>query len=196
MLRKQRAVPSSRSIPILGMLAVTVSLTLAPARGVADTATTSKTAATDPHARGIWYLKVKHSGKCITVHGASQAQGATVDQYSCVGQANQRWRVLVIDVTSSAAEISYIIAENSGKCMDVQGGSTAKGARVIQWTCNSRPNQQYSIKQTLAGTFIIRPIQAHDKCLDVEGASTANNARLIQWTCNDNTNQQFELVRA
>jgi hypothetical protein len=31
----------------------------------------------------------------------------------------------------------------SGLCVDVNGGSTADGARLLQWSCHSGTNQQW-----------------------------------------------------
>ena len=40
-------------------------------------------------------------------------------------------------------------ARHSGKCLDVYGRSTADGANMIQWTCNSsNTNQQFSFTST------------------------------------------------
>jgi len=187
----------TRAIAVMTAIA---GLTLWPetaTAGAAATATQLKPVSADSsHGQGIFYLKAKHSRRCITVHGASTGNGATIDQYSCVGQANQRWRVLVIAVVSNKLSYTaYLIAENSGKCMDVQGGSTANGAKVIQWSCNSRKNQIFNVQLLADGNVLIRPFHSN-KCLDVEGAATGNNVRLIQWKCNYTNNQRFTRIRA
>jgi Ricin-type beta-trefoil lectin domain-like len=39
----------------------------------------------------------KHSGKCLDIAGVSTADGANVQQWSCYGGNNQRWRPVPID---------------------------------------------------------------------------------------------------
>ncbi|MFK4064494.1 RICIN domain-containing protein [Streptomyces sp. NPDC029674] len=140
---------------------------------------------------GVWYFKAKHSGKCLTVHGASTGRGAAVDQYTCLNRANQRWRVMYTDQWG----IAYVINEHSGKCLDVQGGSKASGAKIIQWDCNSRNNQRFHVRN-LSGHVALKPKHIATKCLDVPGASQANNKQLVLWKCKNVGNQQFKMVRA
>ena len=37
-----------------------------------------------------------------------------------------------------------LVARHSGKCLDVNGASTADGAGGIQWSCNGATNQQWT----------------------------------------------------
>ncbi|GGQ33039.1 RICIN domain-containing protein [Streptomyces roseolilacinus] len=136
---------------------------------------------------GVWYLRAKHSGKCLTVHGASTAKDAAVDQYTCVNRANQRWRLLY----TSEWGLAYIVSESGGKCLDVQGGSKKNGARFITWDCNSRQNQKFHVRN-LTGHVAIKPLHASSKCLDIPGASRKNNVRAVLWTCKGVTDQQFK----
>ena len=140
---------------------------------------------------GVWYFKAKHSGKCLTVHGASTAKGAAVDQYTCLHRANQRWRLLFV----SDRGLAYVTAEHSGKCLDVLGGSKANGTKIGQWDCNSRKNQKFFVK-SVAGYATIQPWYDAQKCLDVPGASQRNNTQLVLWSCNYGSNQKFKMVRA
>ncbi|MDJ1138586.1 RICIN domain-containing protein, partial [Streptomyces iconiensis] len=48
----------------------------------------------DASAQNVRKVISKHSGKCLTVRGASKANNATVNQYRCVsGAKNQQWRM-------------------------------------------------------------------------------------------------------
>ncbi|MFF8387058.1 RICIN domain-containing protein [Streptomyces kanasensis] len=164
-----------------------------PATAVAAEAGT-RPAVTGPSAvrdGGVWYFRAKHSGKCLTVHGASTARGAAVDQYTCLGRANQRWRLL----HTNQWGLAYIVSENGGKCLDVQGGSKANGAKFITWDCNSRKNQTFHVRN-LTGHMAIKPLHISTKCLDIPGASQKNNTRAVLWSCKGVANQQFKPVRA
>lgn len=129
-------------------------------------------------ADNIYYIKNLHTAKCLTVYGASKANGATVNQYACVGARNQWWEITFDD------DIWYRLRNvNSFLCLSVAGASTSNGAKTIQWTCNGRNDQKFYPQDS--------PLKARHsgKCLDVQGGSAANNAAVIQWTCNGKYNQ-------
>jgi hypothetical protein len=75
----------------------------------------------------------------LEVAGFSTANGATVDQWSYSGGANQQWTV--ISVGSGAYELSN---KNSGQALDVSGASTANGGRIIQWPYSGGANQKWT----------------------------------------------------
>lgn len=127
------------------------------------------------------YLVNRHSGKCLTVHGASTKKGAKVDQYRCVGASNQRWTMV---------QNQYwfvLVNQRSGLCLAVPGGSKSKGIQLIQWTCNGASDQYWHFNQQSKGFFIGN--KKTGKVVDIRGASTANNAPAVQWTWNQKTNQ-------
>ncbi|MEU4744985.1 ricin-type beta-trefoil lectin domain protein, partial [Actinosynnema sp. NPDC023658] len=70
-----------------------------------------------------------------------------------------------------------------GKCVDVNGSSTADGAKVQLWTCNSGVNQQW----TPSGTTL----RALGKCLTVNGSSQTDGALVQLWTCNGSSGQNW-----
>lgn len=140
---------------------------------------------------GTWYFRAKHSGKCLTVNGASTAKGAPVDQYTCVGAANQRWRLLYTNQWG----LAYLVNEKSGKCLDVLGGGKSNGTKIVQWDCNSRGNQVFHARN-LTGYMALKPYHVPSKCLDVPGGSQRNNTRLVLWTCKNVSNQEFKPIPA
>ena len=133
-------------------------------------------------------LTARHSGKLVDVFNASTADGANVVQWAANGQANQRWRFV-----GAGGGYATIVSVNSGKCLDVFGGTsaTADGVRIVQWACHGGTNQQWRIQDL--GTGYVNLIVRHsNKCLDVTGASTADGAQLVQWTCGGATSQQWQ----
>ena len=74
-----------------------------------------------------------------------------------------------------------IVNRNSGKCLDVNGASTADGANIIQWTCNGGNNQQWQWVAT--GSYFNLKARHSGKCINVVGSSTADGALLEQRTC-------------
>jgi hypothetical protein len=127
----------------------------------------------------------QHSGKCVDAVNATAA-GVLV-QNGCGGASWQAWRFQPVSGNT------YTIVNNgSGLCMDINGGSTANNANVIQWSCNGAPNQTYQLN--LVSGKVFQLVAGHSgKCLDVVSASTADGTRLIQFTCGSGTNQRFTL---
>jgi Ricin-type beta-trefoil lectin domain-like len=85
-----------------------------------------------------------------------------------------------------------VVPKHSGKRFDIEGASTANGARLIQWDDNGGHNQHFSMEPLDDGTF--RFVAEHSGLvLDVEGASTAAGARIIQWPWHGGDNQRFRV---
>ena len=79
---------------------------------------------------------------------------------------------------------------HSEKCLDVAFGSTANGARVIQFTCHGGDNQKWRTEAVGNGMFQIVAVHS-GKCMDVNEASLQDRAAIIQFDCHGGTNQRF-----
>ncbi|MFG1997523.1 RICIN domain-containing protein [Spirillospora sp. NPDC048911] len=86
-----------------------------------------------------------------------------------------------------------MVNRNSGKALDVQGSSTADGARVSQWTRNDGANQQWQFVDSGGGFYRLKARHS-GKVLDVAGASTSDGAAIQQWADHTGPNQQFRLA--
>jgi hypothetical protein len=94
-------------------------------------------------AGGGWhYIKFTHSDKCLTVNGYAWWDGATLDQWTCVGQSNQKWSGAFVD---GFYEVHFSQA-NPTKCITVHQESTANGAIVNQWQCLYQANQAWQVQ--------------------------------------------------
>ena len=88
---------------------------------------------------------------------------------------------------------STSVNQASGNCMDDPNSSTSAGVQLIQYSCNTGSNQNWTftpVSGTSAGYTIT---SFAGLCVDVSGRSTADNAKVIQYTCNSQTNQEFTL---
>ena len=141
-------------------------------------------------ADNVYYIKNQHSGKCMTVHGASTAKGARIDQYRCISGAQNQWWVVYKLTTQGLVRVT---GYQSGKCLSILGGSKHNGAPLVQWTCNGAGDQLFAGHLAFGGKTAIKSYRS-GKCLDVQGASTSNNAPIIQWSCNGRTNQKWYLT--
>ena len=93
-----------------------------------------------------------HSGKCLAVAGASTANGAKVHQWDCQFNADgpahhQQWSLAVFQLPFEPRnQRTQIRNRHSGKCLEVAGASTSRGAHVRQRTCNGSLNQVWLVE--------------------------------------------------
>jgi glucosylceramidase len=118
------------------------------------------------------------AGKCIDVAGASSADGAAVQLYSCNGTAAQQWS-RPGDGTLRAL----------GKCLDIKDRGTTDGTQLQLWTCSGTPNQKWTYT---TARDLVNP--ATGKCVDVTDNNTADTTRLQIWTCTGTLNQKWTLT--
>jgi hypothetical protein len=129
--------------------------------------------------------------KCLDVPGLSM-DNIPVQEFACNGGPNQRWLRLAppganIENINTPVGEHVLVAEHSGKCLDVAGGSTADHAVIQQFTCHGGANQRWSAvpngKESLENEY-------SRKCLD----SAIPNGVVQQFTCNGGTNQEWREI--
>ncbi|HEU4329362.1 MAG TPA: family 43 glycosylhydrolase [Roseiflexaceae bacterium] len=102
------------------------------------------------------------------------------------------WPVLGTPVGTSPSTSYTLVNRNSGKCLEVAGGSTADGANVQQWACNGGTHQRWRVED--AGSGYSRLVNAQSgKVLDVANCGTADGTNVQQWTNLNNACQQWTL---
>ncbi|GAA4192992.1 RICIN domain-containing protein [Microbispora amethystogenes] len=80
-----------------------------------------------------------------------------------------------------------IVGTQSGRCVDVSGGSATNGAQAQLWDCNGQTNQRWTYTSG-------KQLQVFgNKCLDAYGQGTTNGTQVIIWDCNSQTNQQWNV---
>ncbi|WP_433508746.1 RICIN domain-containing protein [Nonomuraea sp. CA-143628] len=96
-------------------------------------------------------------------------------------------------VAHAATTYYEIVAEHSGRCLDVQDASRAHGADVVQAYCVRGYNQQWSFVPTDSGYFKL--VARHSGlCLDVQDASRFHGANVLQARCwSPGYNQQWRM---
>jgi ricin-type beta-trefoil lectin protein/glycosyl hydrolase family 39 (putative alpha-L-iduronidase) len=132
----------------------------------------------------------QHSQQCLDNTNLSIADDNQQQQLQCEGGDQQLWNFVPVTGVSD----TYTVAnQQSGKCLDVLGASTADGAGVAQRTCASgATSQQFTLRRlTYSGNdpHDYQLMARHSgKCVDVNGVSTSARAQVIQWACKP-TNQ-------
>jgi pectate lyase len=169
-------------------LLVTALTVVVPAAVIAYAVLPSDAAAL-PAAGGTYQLAVKKSGKCIDVPGASTADGALLQQWTCT--PGSAWQQFTLKAVGSQYQL---VSASSGKCVDVPGGAATSGLRLQQWTCApAQANQLWRLAASGTGTFQIISA-ATGLCVSDKDASTASGATIIQETCTANSNKQWSFT--
>ncbi|OLF10695.1 pectin esterase [Actinophytocola xinjiangensis] len=82
---------------------------------------------------------------------------------------------------------------NSGKCMEVQSGTTDNGALLRQWQCTQATWQRYRLQSAGSGVYTFA--SAHTgKCLEIRNGTTEMFAQVQQWDCTGAAWQRWRLV--
>ncbi|HEX6597371.1 MAG TPA: RICIN domain-containing protein [Acidimicrobiales bacterium] len=138
-----------------------------------------------PPPLGRGQVQVSHSGKVLDVAEASQADGATIWQWSPTGGRNQRW------TAEPQTDGSFrIVASHSGKVLDVAEFSLADGGRVHQWTWHGGANQRWTIESVGDGYIKITNVNS-GKVLDVRGFAQGDGGVVQQWSWSGGANQRW-----
>ncbi|MBC9724147.1 family 43 glycosylhydrolase [Streptomyces sp. TRM68367] len=94
----------------------------------------------------------------------------------------------------ASASTTYTLSNrNSGKCLEVAGGSGSDGANVQQWACNGGSNQRWRLEDLGDDTHRLVNV-ATGKVLDTQDCSSADGADLRQWSWLNNTCQRFRFL--
>ncbi|HEX5205063.1 MAG TPA: ricin-type beta-trefoil lectin domain protein [Actinoplanes sp.] len=89
--------------------------------------------------------------------------------------------------TSSGQQGVQLIGGQSGRCVDVPGGTTANGTQTQLYDCTGAASQRWTATSG-------KQLQVYgNKCLDASGRGTTNGTAAIIWDCNGQTNQQWNL---
>ena len=141
---------------------------------------------------GYYTITAEHSGKVLDVNGASNASGATVQQYTSNGTNAQLWYF------TNAGNGYYTIHSVLGTCLDVWSANTANGTMIDCYAYNGTNAQKWKLTKAESkplenGTYSVTNV-ATNKVLSVNGSSTADYAN-VYVTGNQNlSSQRFELT--
>jgi beta-glucanase (GH16 family) len=94
-----------------------------------------------------------------------------------------------VSVTTSDTAAGVAIKGLAGKCVDVNGASSANGTAVQLYDCNGSAAQQWTVGSD--GT-----IRALGKCLDVNAGGTADGTKVQLYDCNGSAAQQWAVSSA
>jgi hypothetical protein len=129
-----------------------------------------------------------HSGECLDDTGHSTTEDTQMQQWACLSNdADQQWRLLRTEtVTIGQGDQTgiQVQVEQSGMCLDMDGGSSANGAHVIQYPCSSSDQAQYWLPQAtnISGYFNYVNVES-GTCMTVSADSQSSGALIQGWSC-------------
>jgi hypothetical protein len=132
-------------------------------------------------------LFAKHSGGAMSGTYVNFEAGSPVLQCKFFGGASQFWWL-------QPKQDGYVLvtALENGMVLDVEGLSTANGARINLWWETGGDNQLFRPEPVEPG--YVRLVAKHSgKVVDVGGVSTADGAVLQQWDWTGGGNQRWRL---
>ena len=100
------------------------------------------------------------------------------------------WALASQSITIDTSAVYTITGVQSGKCVEVAGGSTTAGAGLQIASCNGTTRQQFRMEATDSGFYRVKNVNS-GQCADVESMSTADGARVQQYYCWTGANQQW-----
>ncbi len=90
----------------------------------------------------------------------------------------------------------YIKNAYSGLYLDVDGGATANGTNIQQWTYNGYASQQFSLVSVGNGYYAIKTVCSGGKqALDVWARGTADGTNIATYEYGGGINQHFKFVK-
>jgi lysophospholipase L1-like esterase len=146
---------------------------------------------------GQYQIVSVSSNRCLDVTGGptATADGVLTELWDCTGQANQSWALTVPAAAPPSTIVGPVVAQHSGKCLDVRGGvaATANGVLIEQWSCTGLSNQSWTLKDM--GSSQYQLIAGNSgKCLDLVGGGTGNGNGIQQSDCLNVARQLWKVV--
>jgi galactose oxidase len=122
-----------------------------------------------PVAAGTVELINTGTGLCLEVGGQSKAAGARIDQYTCLGTANQRWTLL------ASGNVWQLAAQQTGMCLTIAKGSPAP---LVQQPCAALPEAQFTFHAPSLPSVWAPPVA--EKSVAVAAANLPNG-KILAW---------------
>ena len=102
------------------------------------------------------------------------------------GTNAQKWKV-----THDSNGYVTLTSVNSGKVLDVNGGSSSNGTNVQQYDSNGTYAQKWIAIKNSDGSYTFQSALAENAVLDVNGGSSANGANVQLYTSNGTNAQKW-----
>ncbi len=128
------------------------------------------------------------TGKCLEVSDWSTTDSANVQQWTCHGGVNQRWRIEPL--TDGTVRI---VNQGSDKPLDVANCGTADGTDIQQYTWWDNPCQRWALLPTDNGWLRLQNPHS-GKVADVANCGDTDGTNVRLWSWLGNACQQWQIV--
>jgi predicted alpha-1,6-mannanase (GH76 family) len=135
---------------------------------------------------GTWSFYNRDSQLALDDPAGSTAAGTQYEQWSPNNTVNQEFTLTSrANGSGPAVGPGAVTSGVPGKCLDVEGGSTANGTAVQLNTCNNTGAQDWT-------SYSDGTLQNSGKCLDATANGTGNGTPVEIWDCNGGANQVWQ----
>lgn len=148
------------------------------------------------------------ANRAIDVPNANASNSVKLQSYAANGTNAQQWTISKAPTTreyldelaskhrGDLTDGTYVVETvlQSGKVMDVSGGSSANGANVQLYQSNSTNAQRWRVTHDSKG-YVTLTNAGSGKVLDVNGASTADGANVQQYASNGTWAQKWIAIK-
>lgn len=148
--------------------------------------------------------------KVLGVSESSKKDGANVNQCSFGKTGSDQWQFERVTKTTAdskpkytpvkadyRADYVYLKNQNSGKYLDVSGGKTGNGKKIIQSSFTGKANQRFSLMKITNGNYMITTmIDAPNRyayAVEVADKSKKAGSQFVLWDRSAGVEQQFSL---
>src|SRR5262245_23117418 len=90
-----------------------------------------------------YFLKSKHSHKCLHQNGYTQGNGDPITQWECVSQPN-----VEVEILPNMDGTIFLQFVHSQKCVHVHGNSIQNDTPITQWDCIDQGNVKWYLEPT------------------------------------------------
>ena len=119
-----------------------------------------------------YYLRNRRSGLHMDVSGASNKNGANVQQWGNASGTHRQWEVI-----STGNGYVRLKGVDSGKSITAEGGNNANGTNIEIRSYSGASHQQWEIRSTGSGFFRLKSRDS-GKSIAVQNGSTSNGGNL------------------
>lgn len=140
-----------------------------------------------------YFIKAKHSNKCVSQSGAVKTEGGRVTQWDCIDAPNIKLEK--IDVGGNNFMLRF---PHSEKCLTVEGARVTNGTNIIQSTCqlDTAPAEQTWQEVPTATQPYVQIQSTLGACLHQHGATQNNGGNITLWQCVNQPNVEWQFVKA
>ncbi|MFJ8802883.1 RICIN domain-containing protein [Streptomyces sp. NPDC102487] len=144
---------------------------------------------------GLYEIRSQASGKCLDVKDASEADGASIVQWTCNGGTNQRF---VLFQEANGYWSFQTFAHKFFAVKDIENAMDGSPITQIPQSGTTEANSTFDIVWDGSAADVYRigvPANDAGRFFDVKDGSQADGAPIIQYVHTEGPNQLFKMVK-